>query len=95
MNGCQHGQSDSLLKRKEAGMPPSFSAGNRRHDLRHDDAGSVARSQQRQLAGKRGAADARYVGINHAGKEVARLLNELGGGPIGGGHDHRLDREFL
>ena len=32
-------------------------AGNRRHDLRHDSAGGVARSQQHQFISERGAAD--------------------------------------
>src|SRR5712671_4693947 len=67
----------------------------RRHHLGHDCAGSIARAQQHQFIGERGAADARHVGVNHSRKEVVRLLDELGRGPIDRGHDHGFDWRLL
>src|SRR6266849_8157508 len=58
-------------------------AGNRRHDLRHDGAGGIARSQQHQFIRKDGGANERYVAVEHSGKQVARLLDEPRGGSIG------------
>jgi MHS family proline/betaine transporter-like MFS transporter len=70
-------------------------AGNRRHHLRHDRSGGEARSQQHQFIRERRAADERYVAVEHSRKQIARLLDELCGGPIGCDHDHGLDRHPL
>jgi hypothetical protein len=62
--------------------------GYRRYHLGHDSAGCIARPQQHQFNGERGAARARHVSVDHSRKEVVRLLDELGRGPIDCGHDH-------
>src|SRR3984893_6975838 len=69
--------------------------GYRRHHLGHDGAAGIARSQQHQFIGKGGAAHERHIGVDHPGKEVVRLFDELGGGPIRSHHDDRFDRRLL
>jgi len=63
-----------------------------RHHLGHDDAVGVARAQQLQFFGKRGAADERDVRVDHLREDILGLLDEARRRPVGRNHHHRLDR---
>ena len=66
---------------------------NCRHYLRHDDPVRIPRPQEHQFVGERRAAHERDVGVDHRGVEIARLLDELRGSPIGGHHNNSLYRD--